>query len=98
MSEVQQLAAEAVDPQRRQVRDRAKLSRFNFALIRESWINEDGTLVLSDADYEALVGEPNSALETLTNEISAFNRLGDKSVTEAKKNLETTQNGVFGIN
>jgi len=98
VSEIQQLATEAVDSAKRQVRDRKKLTRFNFCLIRDSWISEDGTPVLTDDDYESLLDEPNAAIETLTTEISAFNNLGERAQADAKKNLEPTLNGNSGIN
>jgi hypothetical protein len=94
VSAIQQLAGEAVDPGKQQVRDRGKLSRFNFAMIRDSWIGEDGALVLSDADYDTLVDEPHAVIETLVNAISEFNNMSGTAVRDAKKNLEPIQNGV----
>ena len=98
VSEIQQLATEAVDPQKKQVRDRRKLSRFNFALIRDSWINADGSTVLTDDDYEAISDEPHAATEKLSNEIAAFNHLNERAEVTAKKNLEAMPNGASGFN
>lgn len=93
VSAIQQLAGEAVDTSKQQVRDRGKLSRFNFAMIRDSWIGEDGALVLSDADYDTLVDEPHAVIETLVTAISDFNNMSGSALRDAKKNLEPTRNG-----
>jgi hypothetical protein len=94
---LKQLAGEAIDTGKQQVRDRNKLSMFNFALIRDSWINEDGTPVLTDADYDMLVDEPTAVIEKLTSEISEFNGMGDNAQRDAKKNSALTLNGASGI-
>jgi hypothetical protein len=96
VSAIQGLASEAVDSGKGQVRDRAKLSRFNFAMIRDSWISAEGEQVLTDADYDVLVDEPHSVISTLVSEISDFNNMGDQAQAQAKKNSAVTQNGASG--
>lgn len=96
VSAIQVLAVEAVDSGKGQVRDRGKLSRFNFAMIRDSWITADGEQVLSDGDYEMLVDEPHSVINTLVTEITAFNKFDASAQVDAKKNSATSQNGASG--
>lgn len=95
---IQGLASEAVDMGKQQVRDRSKLSRFNFAMIRDSWIDENGEQILSDADYETIVNEPNSVIATLVTAISDFNAMGDQALSQAKKNSVATRNGDLSTN
>lgn len=92
----QLLAQEAVDGAGI-VKDRAKLSRLGFTLMRDSWINEDGTCVLSDDDYEAMADQPHAATELLIAAIRDFNDLDPAATRQAKKNLELTLNGASGI-
>lgn len=96
VSAIQQIAGEAIDAAKQQVRDRAKLSRFNFALIRDSWIGEDGQPVLSDSDYDGLVDEPHAVIEALVTAITEFNNMQPQAAREAKKNSEVTRNGASG--
>ena len=98
VSAIQAIAADAVDATRAVVKDRAKLSRFNFAMIRDSWITEDGEPQLTDDDYVAITQEPNTVLQTLVTAISEFNRMDAGAAQEAKKNLPAMANGVSGFN
>lgn len=90
---IQQMAADAVDLRTQAIRDRGALSRFNFELIRASWVDEQGESVLGADDFDALVGEPNSVITTLVQAISNFNGLTDDATDAAKKNFSVTQNG-----
>jgi hypothetical protein len=90
------LAQESVDSAGT-VKDRAKLSRLAFAIMRDSWINEDGTPVLSDDDYEAMADQPHAATEVLITAIRDFSSLDPEATRQAKKNLEPTRNGASGI-
>lgn len=83
---VQGMAKEAVDRATMSVKDGAKLTKFNFELIRLSWINEDGELILTAADYDALINEPNAVIKRLTDEMAAFSGLSDAAEKEAEKN------------
>lgn len=96
VSAVKELAGAAVDQAKQTVRDRGKLDRFGFAMICSSWINEDGTEVLTEADFTVLLDEPNAVIEKLTKEISEFNGMGDAATSNAKKNSDVTQNGASG--
>jgi hypothetical protein len=96
VNSAQALAQEAVDAGKGLVKDRVKLTRFSFALIRDSWINEDGSYVLSDIDYDAISDEPHAATEKLIAEIRDFNGLDPAAAAQAKKNSATTQNGASG--
>jgi len=83
---VQGMAREAVDRATQSIKDGAKLTRFNFELIRLSWINEDGGLVLTPADYDALMDEPNAVIKKLTDGMAEFSGLSDAAEKEAEKN------------
>lgn len=85
---MQGMATDAVDKDSQSVKDRAKLTRFNFELIRLSWVDEAGNLVLTNGedDYNWLVSEPNDIIKKLTNEMAKFSGLQDESSEDAEKN------------
>jgi hypothetical protein len=93
---IQQMASEAVDLTTQGVRDRGALSRFNFELIRASWVDEAGEAVLGEDDLAALVGEPNAVITTLVKAISDFNALTEAAQEDAKKNSTVNLNGASG--
>ena len=95
---VQGMAMDAVDTVTQSIKDRSKLTRFNFELIRLSWVDAEGNAVLStdNADYEWLVSEPNAVIRTLTDAMSAYSGLQPNAEKDAEKNSPTTLNGASG--
>lgn len=84
---IQGMAQSAVDAKTQRVTDRTKLTKFNFELIKRSWINGTDEPVLTDDDYDVLIDEPNSVIKVLVDAISAFNGLTETAKDEAEKNL-----------
>lgn len=85
---IQGMARDAVDQKTQSIKDRTKLSKFNFELIRLSWVDESGARVLegNDADYQWLVSQPNVTIKKLTNAMADFSGLKDESADDAEKN------------
>lgn len=82
---IQGIAADAIDGKTQKVKDRGKLTRFTFELIKRSWVDADGELVLTDADYDTLIDEPNSVIKAISEAVSDFNGLNDAAQAEEKK-------------
>jgi hypothetical protein len=95
---IQAVAQIAVDTTTAQIKNRVQLSRFNFLMIRDSWIDENGAYVLTDDDFDAFQEQPHTVVNTLVTAINDLNQLDPAAAKEAKKNLEPTQNGASGIN
>lgn len=62
------------------------ISQMGFELIRASWINEDGTPVLTENDRAALMAESNAAIMQIVQEIRSFNALDEDAAEQAAKN------------
>ena len=95
---IQGMAADALDAATQTIKDRSKLTKFNFELIRLSWVDADGDPVLTSEkeDYDWLVSEPNAVIKALTDEMSLFSGLRDEAAKDAEKNSLTTLNGASG--
>lgn len=85
---IQGMAADAVDTKSATIKDRSKLSKFNYELIRLSWIDERGETVLhgKSEDYEWLVDQPNVVIKKLTDAMAEFSGLKDDAAESAEKN------------
>lgn len=62
------------------------ISQMGFELIRASWINEDGTPVLSEDDRAALMAESNAAVMQIVKAVRVFNALDEGAAEQAAKN------------
>jgi hypothetical protein len=85
---IQGMATEAVDTKTQSIKDRTKLSKFNFELIRLSWVDESGAPVLhgKSDDYEWLVSQPNVVIKQITDAMAEFSGLKDDAAESAEKN------------
>jgi hypothetical protein len=98
VSSIQAVAQSAVDTSTAQIKNRAQLSRFNFLMIRDSWIDDEGAYVITDDDFETMQNQPHTVISALVTAINEFNGMDGAAPKEAKKNSPATQNGVSGIN
>lgn len=83
---IQGMAQSVVDASTQRVADRGKLTKFNFELIKRSWVDDTDEPVLTDDDYDALIDEPNSVIKVLVEAISEFNGLTESAKADAEKN------------
>lgn len=67
-------------------------------LVRMAWIGDDGMPVMTEDDEAALLEQPLSVIEPLTNAIIALSGLGSNALEDAKKNSPVMLNGVHGSN
>lgn len=83
---IQGMASDALDRETKTVKDRTKLTKFNFELIRLSWVDEAGESVLSEEDYDSLIDQPNAIIKKLTDEMAEFSGLSETADKDAEKN------------
>jgi len=101
---VQSLATGAVDMDKQSIRDTSALTRFNFAMIRNAWVDEAGNPVLSDDDFDDTMAQPNSVIKLIVSTVAEFNDMNEnakaaaKVHSDTKKNLAVTTNGASGTN
>lgn len=91
-------ASSVVDTTTKRITDPERLVRMMAQTLVWSWVNEQGGQVLTNADIERICREPYDTLDRITDDIRAFNGLGQTATEEAKKNSEPTTSDDFGIN
>lgn len=86
VSAIQRLAIKAVDVKSQSIKDFGLLDDFNWELLRQSWVDEDGELALTADDRAAMLAQPNAVIKLLVDAIREFNGLGDGAAGDAEKN------------
>lgn len=78
-------------------KEEAKLVAETMALIiRLSWINEDGSPVLTSADTGELLSQPLHILQPIADAAIALSGMAAAAAEEAKKNSTKTQSAASG--
>lgn len=73
--------------------DPKKTVRVRERLIALSVVGEDGELLFSDDDHDAIAEQPAKAMERIFNKIQEINGFSSTDVEELEKNSEPTTGG-----
>lgn len=93
------MAASAMDPQTRIVKDPEQMARFMATAVFLSWVDEQGNQVLTNraADVERLSKESFELMDGISDAINAWNGITNKAdAAAAKKNSEPTTSDASG--
>lgn len=71
-------------------------TRFTFDLIRFSWIQEDGSPVLDEDDYQEWKDQPNAVVDHIIKELVAYNQMDEDAPKKAERAFLASQNGASG--